>query len=116
MAAFNQTIMLGNLTRDVQLGYTDAQTAVAEFGLAVNRRWLGQDGKPKESVCYIEVKCFGRLAENCSKYLVKGAAVLAVGHLDFESWEKDGCKHSRHRLVAETVQFLTPLNGANQEG
>ena len=116
MASFNQTIMLGNLTRDVQLSYTPGQTAVVDFGIAVNRKWTAGNGKAKESVCYLDVRCYGRLAENCSKYLAQGSAVLVVGHLDFESWEKDGRKHSRHRLVGETVQFLTPLNGREQEG
>jgi len=109
MATFNQVILLGNLTRDPELKYTQSQTAVAQFGLASTRAWTGQDGSSKTETCFIEVASFGRLAENVNKFMHKGSPVLVVGHLTFEKWENrdDGQKHSRHKIVAEQVQFLS---------
>jgi single-strand DNA-binding protein len=113
MASFNRATLLGNLTGDVQLTYTPSQTAVAEFGIASNRKWTGQDGKPREAVCFIGVKCYGRQAENCHKFLGKGRAVLVSGPIEYQTWEHDGQKHSKHIIVADTVQFLTPLKNGN---
>lgn len=107
MPARNKVFMLGNLTRDPELKYTPNKTAVCDFGLAVNRKWTGNDGRKRESVCFIEVKCYGTQAENCSKYLAKGRLVDVEGRLDFEQWDgKDDQKHRRHVLVADDVQFL----------
>jgi len=115
MAALNKCLMLGNLTRDVQLSYTPNQTAVCDFGLAVNRKWHGQDGSDHESVCFLDVRAFGKLAEVINKYMGKGSLLLVEGHLDFEQWEKNGSKHSRHRLIAESCQFMPDGKGGRQE-
>ncbi len=106
MPAVNRVLMLGNLTRDPQLSYTPNQTAVADFGLAVNRKWQGQDGAKRESVCFIDVRAFGTTAENVNKYLHKGNLVFIEGHLDFEKWDQDGQPRSKHRLTVESVQFM----------
>jgi len=114
MPALNKCLMLGNLTRDVQLSYTPNQTAVADFGLAVNRKWHGADGSEHETVCFIDVRSFGKLAEVINKFMHKGSLLLVEGHLDFEQWEdKQGGKHSRHRLMAEQCAFMP--NGAKRE-
>lgn len=115
MPSFNQIILLGNLTADVELKYTPSQTAVAEFFLASNRRWTGQDGRKKETVCFIGITAFGKLAENCSKYLKKGSAALVAGRLEYHTWEKNGEKRFYHKISADTVQFLTPLGKPNGE-
>ncbi len=72
VANFNKIFLMGNLTRDPQLSYTPNQTAVVEFGLAVNRRWTGRDGEKKEETCFVDCQAFGRSAENINKYLSKG--------------------------------------------
>jgi len=117
MPSRNKVFMLGNLTSDVELTYTPNQTAVADFGLAVNRRWTGSNGETQESVSYIRVRAFGKLAENCSKYIVKGSLVDVEGRLDYEQWESrkgnEKRQHSMHRLVAMDVQFLP--NGKKHE-
>lgn len=116
MPAYNRLIMAGNLTRDPQLSYTPNQTAVADVGLAVDEKWTGQDGAKHEETCFIDVRAFGSLAENLTKYCHKGSAVLVEGKLKLETWEKDGNHHSKHRLVAQTVQFLDgKSNGQKRE-
>lgn len=109
MPAFNSCTFVGNLTRDVQLSFTPNQTAVADFGLAINRKWTGNDGTAREEVCFIDVRAYGKLAEIVNKYMKQGSSVLVQGHLVYEQWDSrddPGKKHSKHRLVAEAVQFL----------
>jgi single-strand DNA-binding protein len=107
MANFNKVLLMGNLTRDPQLSYTPNQTAVVDFGLAVNRRWKGQDGENKEETCFVDCRAFGRTAENINKYLTKGRPLFIEGRLTFDSWTaQDGTKRSKHRVTVENFQFL----------
>jgi single-strand DNA-binding protein len=107
MANFNKVLLMGNLTRDPQLSYTPNQTAVVDFGLAVNRKWKGQDGENKEDTCFVDCQAFGRTAENINKYLTKGRPLFVEGRLTFNSWTaQDGTKRSKHRVTVESFQFL----------
>lgn len=107
MANFNLVLLIGNLTRDVELSYTPSNTSVAHFGLAVNRKWTGQDKQPHEEVCFVDCVAFSKLAENLNKYVKKGQPLLISGRLIFEAWQgKDGTKHSKHKVVVESFQFL----------
>ena len=107
MANYNKVLLIGNLTRDPQLSYTPNQTAVVDFGLAVNRRWTGQDGQQREETCFVDCQAFGRQAENINKYLTKGRPLFVEGRLTFNSWTaQDGTKRSRHRVTVENFQFL----------
>ena len=117
MAGVNKVFLMGNLTRDPQLSYTPNQTAVADFGLATNRRWTAQDGSQRQDTCFVDCRAFGRLAENINKYLTKGRPVFVEGRLTFDSWTaQDGTKRSRHRVTVENFQFLPGQAGpgANQ--
>ena len=106
MAGYNKVILMGNLTRDPELRYTPGGTAVANFGLAVNRR-LGQGDERREEVCFVDIVAFGRQAEMAGEYLSKGRMVLIEGRLQWRSWEgQDGQKRSKHEVVAENVQFM----------
>jgi single-strand DNA-binding protein len=106
MSSFNKIILLGNLTRDPVLSYLPSQTAVINFGLATNRKWTGQDGQKKEEVCFVDCKAFGKLAENINKYCKKGNPLLIEGRLNFNQWEKEGVKHSKHDVVVESMQLM----------
>jgi len=113
MANFNKVFLMGNLTRDPQLSYLPSQTAVVDFGLAVNRRWKGQDGENKEETCFVDCRAFGRTAENINKYLTKGKPLFVEGRLTFDSWTaQDGTKRSKHRVTVENFQFLGGPVGA----
>jgi len=115
MANFNRVLLMGNLTRDPQLSYTPNQTAVVEFGLAVNRRWKGRDGENREETCFVDCRAFGRLAENINKYLTKGRPLFVEGRLTFDSWTaQDGSKRSKHRVTVENFQFLPGGAGADR--
>ena len=76
MANFNKVLLIGNLTRDPQLSYLPTQTAVVDFGLAVNRRWKGKDGQSRESTCFVDCRAFAGQAETINKYLTKGSPVF----------------------------------------
>lgn len=107
MANFNKIILAGNLTRDPQLSYTANNTAIAEFGMAVNRKWRGPDGQMKEDILFVDCKVFGKQAETFSQYMSKGRPVLIEGRLEFRQWQsQDGQKRSKHSVVVEGFTFL----------
>ena len=106
MASLNKVLLMGNLTRDPELRFTAGGSAVANFGLAVNRKYK-QGDEWKEDVCFVEITVWGKLAENCTEYLSKGRSVFVDGRLNFSSWEaKDGQKRNKLDVVANTVDFL----------
>ena len=111
MSNFNQVILMGNLTRDPQLSYLPNQTAVVEFGLAVNRKWTKQDGSQGEEVLFVECQVFGKRAEVVSKYFEKGNPIFVRGRLKQERWDKDGTMHTRIRVIVEDFEFI----GSKQE-
>ncbi|MHC4656232.1 MAG: single-stranded DNA-binding protein [Planctomycetota bacterium] len=112
MSNFNKVLLMGNLTRDPQLSYTPNQTAVVEFGLAVNRRWKSREGEAREETCFVDCQAFGRMAENLNKYMSKGRPLFVEGRLTFNSWTaQDGTKRSKHRVTVENFQFLGGASG-----
>jgi len=111
MASFNKVLLLGRLSRDPELRYTASGAAVASFGLAVNHKYKAGE-EWKTDVCYVEITVWAKQAENCAEYLRKGSAVLVDGRLNFQTWESDGQKRSKHEVVAQNVQFL---DGKKQE-
>ena len=104
---FNKVILVGNLTRDVELRYLQNGSALAKLGLATNRPYNKQDGTQGEEVCFVDVNLFGRTAEVANQYLRKGSQVLIEGRLVLESWtDNNGQKHSKHSITAESMQML----------
>ena len=115
MAGFNKVILIGNLTKNPELRYTPNGTPVANFGLAVNRKFR-QGEELKEEVCYVDIVVFGRQAEHCGQYLSKGNGVIVDGRLQQRRWEtEDGQKRSKHEVVAQTVTFLPKRPDASPE-
>jgi single-strand DNA-binding protein len=111
MVSFNKVILLGNLTRDPEVRYTPNGTAVANFAIAVNRRYK-QGDETKDEVSYIDIVVFGKTAENCGQYLNKGDAILVDGRLQQRRWEtEDGQKRSKVEVVAQTVNFMPKRSG-----
>lgn len=107
MANFNKVILIGNLTRDPQLSYTPNQTAVVDFGLAINRKWKGQDGAEQDETCFADCVMFGKRAEVVNQYCKKGNPLFVEGRLKFESWvAKDNSKRSKLRVTVENFEFL----------
>jgi single-strand DNA-binding protein len=107
MIGLNKVFLMGNLTRDPELRYTPNGTAVAGFGVAVNRRYTTKEGDRKEEVNFFEVEVWDKQAENCNEYLSKGRGILVEGRLRQDRWEDEsGNKRSKLKIVASTVQFL----------
>ena len=105
MASFNRVILVGNLTRDVELRYTPQGTAVTDIGMAVNDRVKRNDEWVDEAT-FVDVTLWGRTAEVASEYLSKGSSLLIEGRLKFDTWEQDGQKRSKLRVVGERMQML----------
>ncbi len=107
MANLNKVFLIGNLTRDPELRYTPGGTAVANLGLAVNRKFKDSTGELKEEVCFLTVTVWDKQAEACCQYLSKGRPVFVEGVLQSRFWEtSDGQKRSAIDVRAERVQFL----------
>ena len=111
MASYNRVILVGNLTRDVELKYTQGGTAVTEIGLAVNDRRKSQTGEWVDETTFVDITLWGRTAEVASEYLSKGSPVLIEGRLKFDTWETDGQKRSKLRVVGEKMQMLGGRGG-----
>jgi single-strand DNA-binding protein len=116
MADFNKVILMGHLTRDPEVRYTPTGTAVATFGLAVNHRYR-QGDDVKEATCFVDCVTFGRQAETVGEYLQKGRPALVEGRLRWQAWEtEEGQRRSKHEVLAERVQFLSPPASVRQGG
>ena len=116
MANLNKVFLIGNLTRDPELRYTPGGTAVANLGIAVNRRFKDSSGELKEEVCFLTVTVWDKQAEACCQYLKKGRPVFVEGVLQSRFWEtSDGQKRSAIDVRAERVQFLGNYGSGGKE-
>ena len=105
--SFNKVILVGNLTRDVELKYLSSGTGVASAGIATNRKFKKQDGTQGEEICFIELTFFGRSAEVADQYLHKGSKILVEGRLKLDQWQdQNGGNRSKHSVVVESMQML----------
>lgn len=102
----NRILMMGHLTRDPQLSYLPSQTPVVEFGLASSRKFKKQDGTTAEDTCFVECRLFGKRADVVNKYFKKGSPMLVEGRLQYQTWEKDGQKRSKHIIFVENFEFI----------
>lgn len=109
----NKVFLMGNLTRDVQLKHTTGDQAVAEIGLAVNRRFRTRDGENREETTFVDCEAWGRTAEVMSQYLAKGRPVFIEGRLKLDQWDdrETGKKRSKIRVVVENFQFVDSAGG-----
>ena len=111
----NKIILLGNLTRDPQLSYLPSNTAVCEFGLAVNRKFKKQDGTQGEEVLFIDCQIFGKRADVINKYFKKGNPILVEGRLKLDQWQdQQGNNRSRHKVFVENFEFVGGNTSNNQ--
>jgi len=112
---FNKLILMGNLTRDIELRYTNGGTALAKTSIATTRKFTS-NGEKKEEVCFVDITFFGRSAEVANQYLRKGSKCLVEGRLMFEQWtDQSGQKRSKHSVAVESMQMLDskPQDGQN---
>lgn len=107
MAGLNRVVMIGNLTHDPELKYTQSGTARTRFSIAVNRKYRNQEGELKEETTFVPVVVWGNQAESCANYLSKGRQVAVDGRLRIDSFETDeGERRKVVEIVAWNVQFL----------
>jgi single-strand DNA-binding protein len=122
MNGLNRVLLIGNLTRDPVSRATTGGTSICELGLAVNRRYSTATGEERDEVCFVDIDVFGRQAEQCGRFLRKGALVFVEGRLRLDQWEDKATnqKRSRLKVTAERVQFLDSRNrddaGGGQAG
>ena len=107
---FNKVVLVGNLTRDIELRYAQSGSAIANTAIATSRKFT-QNGERKEEVCFIDITFFGRSAEVANQYLRRGSKILVEGRLKFDQWvAQDGSKRSKHSVIVETMQMLDSKN------
>ena len=112
---FNKVILVGNLTRDIELRYSQAGMGIANTAIATTRKYTS-NGEKKEEVCFVDITFFARSAEVANQYLRKGSKILVEGRLNFDQWvDQNGQKRSKHSVVVETMQMLDS-KGDNQGG
>jgi len=109
--SLNSVNVMGNLTRDPEIKYTNSGRSVCNMSIANNRVYTKNSEKVTE-VSYFDVEVWGVIAENCAKYLSKGSGIIVEGRLRQDRWEKDGKTQSRVRIAANNIHFL-PKRGDN---
>lgn len=104
---YNKLVVLGNLTKDIELKYLPTGSAVAKSSIATTHKYKSQSGEQREEVCFLEFKIFGKGAEVANQYLKKGSKVLLEGRLTFEQWTaQDGTNRSKHSLRVDEMKML----------
>jgi single-strand DNA-binding protein len=111
-ASFNKAILMGNITRDIEVRFTPSGTAVADMGLAVNDKRKGKDGEMVEETTFVDVTLWGRNAEVAGEYLSKGSSVLIEGRLKLDQWESaEGEKRQKLKVVCDRMQMIGSKGG-----
>ena len=118
MSNFNRVFLMGNMTRDPQLKFLPSQMAVAEFGIATNRKFKTQSGEDREEVTFVDCSAFGRTAEVINQYFSKGKPIFIEGRLKYDTWEdkQGGGKRSKLTVVVENFQFVGGRDGGQGGG
>lgn len=110
---FNKIVLVGNLTRDIELRYTQSGAAIGSCGIAVTRKYT-LNGEKREETCFIGITFFGKQAETANQYLSKGSKLLVEGRLKFDQWmDNNGQNRSKHTVAVENMEML---GGGQQQG
>lgn len=112
MQDLNQTVLVGRLTRDCELKFTQSERAYTYASIAVNGSKKDGNGNYVDDPSFFDIQIWGKMAQNLCQYLTKGKQIAVVAHLHQDRWEKDGQKQSRVAIVAESVQLV----GNNKSG
>ncbi len=104
---YNKIILVGNLTRDIELKYSQGGMAIAKTGIATNRKFKKQNGEMADETMFVDITFFGRSGEVANQYLRKGSKVLIEGRLMLDQWtDQNGQKRSKHSINVDTMQML----------
>ena len=111
---FNKIILVGNLTKDIDLRYTQGGAAIGSTGIAVTRKYT-LNGEKREETCFIDITFFGKQAETANQYLGKGSKLLVEGRLKLDQWtDNNGQNRSKHSIVVESMEMLGDAKQNNQ--
>ena len=114
---FNKTVLVGNLTRDVELRYASNGNAIGNSAIAVSRKYTNNNGAQVEEVMFIDITFFGKIAEVANQYLRKGSKLLVEGRLKFDQWtDNNGQNRSKHTIVIENMEMLGSPQNQQQQG
>lgn len=112
---FNKAIIIGRVTKDPEVRTTSGGQSVASISVATNRVWNSNSGERQEKTEFHNIVAWGKLAEICGQYLVKGQEVMFEGRLETRTWEgQDGQKRSRTEIVAENMQMGAKSRGQGE--
>lgn len=107
LAELNRVFIIGRLTKDPEVRQTSNGTPVANFSIAINRKYKSVSGELKEDTTFVGIVAWQKLAELCKQFLAKGRAVLVEGKMQNRSWEtEDGQKRSTLEVRADRIEFL----------
>ena len=111
---FNKVVIVGNLTRDIELRYAHGGAAIGSCGVAVTRKYT-LNGEKREETCFIDITFFGKSAEIANQYLNKGSKLLIEGRLKFDQWtDNNGQNRSKHSITVESMEMLGDAKQNNQ--
>lgn len=111
---FNKIVLVGHLTRDIELRYTQSGAAIGSSGIAVTRKYT-LNGEKREETCFIDITFFGKQAEIANQYLSKGSKLLVEGRLKFDQWtDNSGQNRSKHSIAVESMEMLGDAKQNNQ--
>ena len=111
---FNKIVLVGNLTKDIELRYTQSGAAIGSSGIAVTRKYT-LNGEKREETCFIDITFFGKQAEVSNQYLQKGSRLLVEGRLKFDQWQdSNGQNRSKHSVAVEVMEMLGEPKQSNQ--
>lgn len=118
MANLNKVMLIGNLTRDPELRVTPKGTSVAQFALAVNRKFRDEAGADREEVLFVDIEAWGKTGETIAKWCTKGKPLFVEGRLRLDTWEDKTTKEKRSRMkvVVDNFQFLGSGRAESQAG
>lgn len=112
---FNKIVLVGNLTRDIELRYTQGGAAIGSCGIAVTHKYT-LNGEKREETCFIDITFFGKQAEIANQYLNKGSKLLIEGRLKFDQWtDNNGQNRSKHTISVESMEMLGSKDGEPQK-
>ena len=110
----NKVILIGNLTKNIDLKYLTTGVAVGESSMAINQVYKKQDGTKVQDTCFIDIVMYGRSAEISNQYLKRGSKLCIEGKLNFQQWsDQYGNKRSKHIVSVEKVEFLDTKSDDN---
>ena len=113
---FDKVVLVGNLTRDIELRYASNGNAIGNTAIAATRKF-NVNGEKREETCFIDVTFFGKMAEVANQYLSKGSKLLVEGRLKFDQWtDNNGQNRSKHSVVVENMEMLGSPQNQNNSG